>query len=64
MLKLIAAVIMLIDHIGFVIFPEHIVFRLIGRLAMPIFAYSIALGFTKTRSYKKYLLRMGIFAIT
>jgi ABC-type multidrug transport system permease subunit len=63
MLKLIAAVIMLIDHIGFVIFPEHIVFRLIGRLAMPIFAYSIALGFTKTRSYKKYLLRMGIFAI-
>ncbi len=63
MLKLIAAVTMLIDHVGLVLFPQHIIFRIIGRLAMPMFAYSIALGFTKTQSYKKYLLRIGLFAI-
>ena len=63
MLKLIAAAIMLIDHIGLVFFPQYIMLRIIGRLAMPVFAYSIALGFTKTKSYKKYLFRVGIFAI-
>ena len=37
MLKIIAAISMLIDHIGYMFFPDVIIFRIIGRLAFPIF---------------------------
>ena len=36
---------MLIDHAGRILFPEYIIFQIIGRLAMPLYAYSIAKGF-------------------
>lgn len=62
-LKMIAIVSMLIDHVGYVLFPKTLIFRLIGRLAFPIFAYLIAEGFTHTRDVKKYLFRLGIFAL-
>lgn len=58
-LKLIAAVSMVIDHIGFVFYPKLIFLRLIGRLAFPIYAYQIALGWKKTRSKKKYIGRLA-----
>ena len=35
-LKMIAMLSMLADHIGAVLFPEQILFRVIGRLAFPI----------------------------
>ncbi len=62
-LKLIAMVSMLVDHIGAVFFPEAIWLRAIGRLAMPIFSFCIAEGYIHTRDRKKYLIRMGIFAL-
>lgn len=61
-LKFIAVISMLIDHIGVVFFPNLLFFRIIGRLAFPIFAFLIARGFLKTRSKTKYLLRMLLFA--
>ena len=39
LLKLIAIISMLIDHIGSAFFPDMPVFRWAGRLAFPIFAY-------------------------
>lgn len=60
-LKIIALVAMLIDHIGYVFFPNYVIFRLIGRIAFPIFAYFIAEGWFYTRSKKKYVLLMLIF---
>jgi heme/copper-type cytochrome/quinol oxidase subunit 4 len=63
MLKWIAALLMLIDHVGMVFFGEWGELRMIGRLAMPIFAYSIANGFHKTHSLKQYIGRMGVFAV-
>jgi hypothetical protein len=62
MLKVIAILLMLIDHTGAVIFPEAIILRLIGRLSFPIFAYLIVVGYTKTKSFSKYLTRLVIFA--
>ena len=55
-LKLIAMISMLIDHIGLVLFPQIEIFRIIGRLSFPIFAYMIAEGCTYTRSRSRYLL--------
>lgn len=62
-LKLIAILSMTIDHIGYLLFPKVILLRIVGRIAFPIFAYLIAEGFVHTGDVKKYLLRLGIFAI-
>ena len=54
-LKVIALIAMTIDHIGVVLFPDNAVFRIVGRLAFPIFAYMIAEGCKYTRNRKRYL---------
>ena len=38
-LKIIACITMLLDHMGFILFPEYPIFRIIGRIAFPIFAF-------------------------
>ena len=66
MIKLIALLTMLIDHIGIVLFPQHFIFRIIGRVSMPLFAYCVARGFyysNQRGSLHKYLLNMLIFAL-
>ncbi len=63
MLKLIATCFMLIDHMGMVFFQEVVGFRMIGRLAMPLFAYSLARGFSKTKALGDYKKRLAIFAL-
>lgn len=55
---------MLIDHVGVLFFPGLIIFRIIGRLSFPLFAYSIARGYRHTSNYNKYLVRLIIFALT
>lgn len=62
-LKVIAIVLMVIDHTGALFFPQVMLLRIIGRLSFPLFAFLIAQGFFHTRSVKKYLLRLGICAV-
>ena len=62
-LKCIAIASMLIDHMGAVLFPYSTWMRIVGRLAFPIFAYLLVEGFAYTRDVKKYLTRLGIFAL-
>ena len=71
-LKLIAIISMTIDHIGAYLFysesdivsPQGInLMRSIGRMALPIFAYFLVVGYFKTRDIKKYISRIHLFAI-
>ncbi len=62
-LKIIAAISMLIDHIGYIFFPDVIIFRIIGRLAFPIFAYMIAEGCRYTKNKLRYFLTIFILAL-
>ncbi len=57
-LKIIAMITMTCDHVGLQIFPQLQWLRILGRLAMPIYAYMIAEGCRHTRNRKRYLLRL------
>lgn len=62
-LKIIAIITMLLDHIGLSFYPEHMMFRIIGRVSFPIFCFLIVEGYFHTNNIKKYLIRLSIFAI-
>ena len=62
-LKIIAMVTMLIDHLGVLYFPELRILRTIGRIAYPIFAYQIALGYKNTSNRGKYRWKLFIFGV-
>lgn len=62
-IKLIAAVTMFVDHMGLILFPQYKFFRIIGRLAFPLYAYCIAEGFRYTGSRKRYFLRVFILGL-
>ena len=59
----VAMLTMFIDHAGIVWFPDSPSWRIVGRVAFPIYTYLIALGLTRTRSVPKYILRLGGLAI-
>ncbi len=62
-IKLIAMATMLVDHVGLIFFPNLIIFRLIGRLALPLYAFLIAEGMRYTSSRKKYFTRLFFIAL-
>jgi hypothetical protein len=61
-IKIIAIVTMLIDHVGFFLFPQVLWLRMIGRLSFPLFAWLIANGARHTHNPRAYLLRLFVFA--
>ena len=72
-LKYLAALCMLLDHMG-VVFPQlfsglglpaalDLLPRCAGRLAFPIFAYFVAEGCRRTRFFHRYLIRLGVCAL-
>ena len=62
-LKIIAMISMFIDHFGYLCFPEVSIFRIIGRLAFPLYAYFISEGYRYTRNKDKYLLKMFLMGL-
>ena len=63
LLKLIAMLTMTIDHIGVILLPQYRILRIIGRLAMPIYAFMIAEGCHYTHDRRAYFLRLFGLAI-
>lgn len=62
-LKIIAVLAMLIDHVGKLFFPEVLFLQILGRLAFPIFAFFIAEGFYYTKNKVQYLFTILVFAV-
>ncbi|BAL01919.1 TraX family protein (plasmid) [Oscillibacter valericigenes Sjm18-20] len=66
MVKLLAAVFMLVDHIGLLFFPQCFWLRCIGRLSFPLFAYCIARGYYHSACKGKeiqYARNLFLFAL-
>ena len=62
-LQWIAVITMLIDHIGCYLLGNFEPFRMIGRLAMPLFIFMLAEGFEKTSSRPRYFARIFVTAL-
>jgi len=62
-LKIIALISMLIDHIGYFLFPQMIILRIIGRIAFVIFAYFTANAYVYTKDKLKHGLTLLIYGI-
>lgn len=66
MIKLIALITMLVDHIGAIFFPDIIILRIIGRISMPLFAFCIARGYYYSKqkgTLIKYTKNLLLFAV-
>lgn len=66
-LQMIAIIAMVIDHFAFSFISNmsllYYIMRFIGKLTIVIICYFVAEGYFKTSNLKKYITRMGIFAI-
>ena len=62
-LKIIAMIAMTCDHVGLQLLPQFPILRILGRLALPVYAWMIAEGCRHTRDRKKYLLRLASLAL-
>ena len=66
-LKLLAIVCMTIDHIAWLFVPtatvQGQVMHFFGRATIPIMCFFISEGYHHTKSYVRYLVRLGIFAV-
>ena len=68
-LKLIAIIAMTTDHVSDLIYPGFpaepgaMAFHIVGRLTAPIMWFFVCEGYYYTRDVKRYMLRMGIFAV-
>ncbi len=62
-LKILACVFMTADHIGVQLFPDIEIFRIIGRLAFPVFAFFISEGCRYTRNKLRYFITIAALGI-
>lgn len=62
-IKILAIILMLIDHIGLFFFPQDYMFRIVGRLSFPLFAWLIANGARHTNNINAYTIRIFLFAV-
>ena len=62
LLKWLAVFTMTIDHVGAALYPDYLLFRYIGRLSFPLFAYLLILGLENTRNVRNYFVRLFLFA--
>ena len=62
-LKWIAIITMIIDHVGAALYPQHLILRIIGRIAFPIFCFLLVEGAIHTHNIRRYEGRLLGFAL-
>ena len=62
-IQIIALVTMTIDHVGLYLLGDPEPFRIIGRIAFPLFAFMLVEGFKHTHSRRNYFLRIVATAL-
>ncbi|MBQ3151273.1 MAG: conjugal transfer protein TraX [Clostridia bacterium] len=62
-LHIIGMIFMLCDHLWATVIPGNDWLTCVGRLTYPIFAFLVVEGYFHTSNLRRYLLRMGIFAL-
>ena len=62
-LKIISFITMIVDHTGIIFFPNNDIFRIIGRISFPIFAFFIVEGYFHSKNINKYLFRILFLAL-
>jgi len=62
-LKIIALITMMIDHYGAIFQNDLELYRIIGRIAFPIYCFLLIEGYLHTKDVKKYASRLFIFAL-
>ena len=63
LLKIIAIVTMVSDHVGKILYPDLLLLQVIGRLSFPLFAYLVVLGVESTKKPRKYMATLLSFAV-
>lgn len=62
-LKLIAALTMLVDHVGVLFYPDVDWLRAIGRVSFPLFVWLLVQGEARTKNIWRYGLRLGLLGL-
>ena len=62
MLKILALIFMIVDHLGSAFFPGIFELRIIGRIAFPLYVWCCVVGMTYTKDPIGYMLRVLVSA--
>ncbi len=63
LLKILAVLFMLLDHVWRTLLPDVLWLHLLGRIAFPLFAFMIIEGLVHTSDFRKYIYRLIILAL-
>ncbi len=63
LIKVVAMVLMVIDHVAWAFSRHPDIWRALGRGSFPLFAALLVVGMRRTRNPRRYLMRLSLFAL-